>query len=60
MTVPKLRNELGLSKADKYIKLEVLKQMLIEKEGLDNDDDLITPLNTPAKLVHSVSSSSDT
>jgi hypothetical protein len=47
MTVPKLRKELGMSDKDKYIKVDVLRKMLIEKEGLN--ESLDTPLSTPIK-----------
>ena len=52
MTVHKLRKELGINDKDKYIKVEKLKQMLIEKEGLN--EPLDTPLSTPAKPKNSL------
>jgi len=55
MQVKQLRKELGIPSSEKYIKVGDLRNMLIEKEGLN--ESLDTPLSTPINIRKSSKSS---
>ena len=48
MKVQDLRKDLGINASEPYIKLAVLKSMLLKKEGLDSN--LLTPPGTPHSI----------